>query len=98
MAELVSWKSFVFQYEPEELCALTFPSVRGIDEAVDLIWSVPELKKAPYETPDGIILVVPCQVAEALKRQGLRFETHSLFNPGEMKPETLALLKRRYGI
>ena len=67
-------------YSSDELRALKFRSVRDFDGAIDAIFNNSNLKKLPWDTPDGITMFVPQESVRYFRKHGLRFKESRLSN------------------
>lgn len=79
-----------------ELRALTFRSDRGIDAAIDLLWSE-ELAGVPHALAGGDTLIIPAEAVPFFKARGLKFRNTRVLSASELPAEDINRLRREQG-
>ena len=92
------WTRRYGSYQSEELRALKCPSVEEFEKAIDLIYSDPDLKGLPFDSPDGMTLFTPVDAVKLLRSKGLKFRASLLLNKRDLAPERLAKMQAKYGM
>jgi hypothetical protein len=77
---------------------MKFPSIKEIDKAIGLIWSDPELKGVPNDSPDGMSLIVPKETVSVFRSKGLRFKVSELLDLYKLSESRLAKMRAKHGM
>jgi hypothetical protein len=86
------------QYATMELRALKFASVREFNRAIYAIFHNPNLRKLPYDTPDGMTLFVPQESVRYFEESRLKFKFSRLLNVEDVPREKLSRLRENGGM
>ena len=82
-------------YSNAELRVLTFPSVKEIDHAIEMIWGDPELKSLPRHYADGKTMIIPEEAIKLLAAKGLKFKVSILVDTSALSPEKLVERRKK---
>jgi hypothetical protein len=85
-----SRQSHLSQYADQRI--LTFKSPKGLDAAIDLLWS-DALRNLPHDTPDGKALVVPAEAVAYFERAGLRLTERRALSVSDLSADEIRRLR-----
>ena len=81
------WRSSIDDYEDEELIVAEFAKGADTSRAIRVIYSDPDLKGLPWDSPDGLAMFIPRESVELLRGKGLSFGTSELLKSEELPRE-----------
>ncbi|MFO0966362.1 MAG: hypothetical protein U0793_12365 [Gemmataceae bacterium] len=79
-----------------QLVALRFVSVEELDEAIDWLWSDPELRHLPRVHVGKRTMAVPISAADHFQQRGFKFEPVPTTPAGDLSAEKMNRIRRSH--
>src|SRR5262249_24938553 len=74
--------------------ALQFAAEEELDEAIDWLWSAPELRELPRIHVGQNTMIVPQEAVELFRQKGYHFTICPVVSAGDLPPEEVNRIRR----